>query len=112
MIKLRQYELSFSLRSVLGVFWVDNLFVVIRGYKRFGGWFCLHLQVRNNSYKLILSLVSCHSSNVLCLSSRGWKMSLLEKTAPHENRPTQEQEFKNVKNMKVEKLGRIIEGKK
>jgi hypothetical protein len=66
MMKLRQYELSFSLRSVIGVFWVDNSFFVIRGYKHFGGVYCLHLQVRKNSYQLIFFLVSYHSSNVLC----------------------------------------------
>ena len=66
MMKLRKYELRSSLLSVLGVFWVDSPFVVIGGYKRFGGGHCLSFQVRNIAYLLTLSLASLHSSDVLC----------------------------------------------
>ena len=37
-------------------------------------------------------------------------MGLLEKTVPQESSPTRQQENKNMKNMNLEKLGRIIEG--
>jgi hypothetical protein len=89
MIKFRKYKLSFSLRSVLGVLWVDIHFVIIRGYKRFGGGCYLHPQVRINLYLLIMSLVSYRSLNTSSTSIR-------------------QQENKNVKNINVDKLGRII----
>jgi hypothetical protein len=91
-MKLRQYKLSSSLRSVLGVFWVDIPFVVIRGYKRFGRGCYLHPRVRTNSYLLIMSLVSYRSWNV------------------HESTSTGQQENKNVKNINVDKSRRIREG--
>ena len=36
-------------------------------------------------------------------------MGLLEKAVPHESSPTRQQENKNVKNVNLDTLGRIIE---
>ena len=37
-------------------------------------------------------------------------MGLLEKAVPHESSPTRQQENKNLKNVNLDTLGRIIEG--